>query len=228
MKQSLIRFTVLVGAILLSSVVQAEDEFQFWIDPADVALNLKKQVKATVQAQFRFGDGAELVRQHSDLGLMHTGLTDWLHASLNYRMIFRRREQDDFLRQDRVHLNFTFKGHWRNLGLSNRVRLEYNDLERVGDYQTIRNKFTINPPLEFKPNDQRLILAKQTLEPFGSYEIFYNTFDHTITRHRFQTGIAMALTDNIKGDISYIREESHSSIDPSNLNVLFMKIRFHF
>jgi len=228
MKQFLIVFVLVLGPILPSSVAQAEDEFQFWIDPADVALNLKEHVKSTVQAQFRFGDGGELIRQHSDLGLMYTGLADWLHASLNYRMIFRRLDQEDFLRQDRVHLNFTFKGYLLNLGLANRVRFEYNDLERVGDYQTIRNKIAINPPLEFKPNDQRVILSKYTLKPFGSYEIFYNTFDHTITRHRFQTGVAMALTDNIKGDISYIREESHSSIDPFNLNVLFMKIRFHF
>ena len=228
MKQSLIRFVVLVGVILIPSVVQAEDEFQFWLDPADVALNLKEQVKTTVQAQFRFGDGGELIRQHSDLGLMYTGLADWLHTSVNYRMIFRRLEQEDYLRQDRVYLNFTFRGHLMDFGLTNRVRLEYNDLERVGDYQTIRNKISINPPLEFKPSDQRVILPKYALKPFGSYEIFYNTFDHTFTRHRYQAGFAMALTDNIKGDISYIREESHSSIDPFNLNVLFMKIRFHF
>ena len=40
-----------LGILLLVSASQAEDEFQLWVNPADVALNLSEHFKGTVQAR---------------------------------------------------------------------------------------------------------------------------------------------------------------------------------
>ena len=211
-----------------SCEVQANDEFQLWVDPADVALNLSEHVRSTIQAQLRYDDGGRLVRQHSDVGIVYTGLMDWLHVGLNYRLIFRRLSDEAWKQQNRGHLNFTARGKLLRMGFSNRVRFEYNSLKDVGDYQTVRNKISLNPPLEFAPNENRRLLRRQTLKPFASYEIFYDTFDHAITRHRYQAGFSMAANKNIKGEISYMRSDDASSIELNDLNILLLRLRLQF
>lgn len=218
----------ILGILLLASASKAEDEFQLWVNPADVALNLSEDFRATVQAQLRYDDGGSLVRQHSDMGIVYTGLTDWLHAGINYRLIFRRVNNEEWKQQNRVHLNFTARGKLLGMGLSNRVRFEYNSLKDVGDYQTIRNKISLNPPLEFAPNENRRLLGRQTLKPFASYEIFYDTFDHAITRHRSQAGISVTASKNIKGEVSYMRSDRSSTIELDDLNIVFMRLRLQF
>ncbi len=208
--------------------VQARDEFQLWVDPADVALNVSEHVHSTIQAQLRYDDGGRLVRQHSDVGVVYTGLADWLHVGLNYRLIFRRLSDDAWKQQNRGHLNFTARGKLLGVGLSNRVRHEYNSLKDVGDYQTVRNKISLNPPLEFAPNENRRLLRRQTLKPFASYEMFYDTFDNAITRHRYQAGFSVAANKNIKGEISYMKSDDASSIELNDLNILLLRLRLQF
>lgn len=207
---------------------QAKDEFQFWVDPADVALNLSDRFRGTVQAQLRYDDGGRLVRQHSDVGVIYTGLADWLYVGLNYRLILRRLSDDGWKHQNRGHLNFTARGKLLGMGLSNRVRFEYNNLNDVGDYQAVRNKISLNPPLEFAPNENRRLLRRQTLKPFASYEIFYDTFDHAITRHRYQAGLSMTANKNIKGEMSYLRSDDASSIELNDLNILLLRLMLQF
>ena len=221
---------VLVVLIVLwfSCGAQAKDEFQLWVSPADVAMNLSEHFRGTVQAQLRYDDGGRLVRQHSDVGVAYTGLADWLQVGLNYRLIFRRLSDDAWKQQNRGHLNFTARGKLLRMSFSNRVRIEYNSLKDVGDYQTFRNKISLNPPLEFAPNENRRLLRRQTLKPFASYEIFYDTFDNAITRHRYQAGFSVAANKNIKGEISYMRSDDASSIELSDLNIVFMRLRLQF
>ena len=70
--------------------------------------------------------------------------------------------------------------------------------------------------------------GRQTLKPFATYEIFYDTFDHAITRHRYQAGISVAVSKNIKGEVSYLRSDRSSSIELNDLNIVLIKLRLQF
>ena len=114
------------------------------------------------------------------------------------------------------------------IAFSDRVRLEYSDFEGLGDFGTFRNKLTLNPPFELEPDRERLILRHYTLKPYGSYEIFYDTLDDTVTRHRLQAGLSLVFTDKIVGDISFIHEDSTSRINRNDLNVVAANLKLLF
>jgi len=68
----------------------------------------------------------------------------------------------------------------------------------------------------------------RSLTPYGGYEIFYDTLDNTITRHRFQAGLSIVFTDRLVGDISYLRENSTSSIDRNDFNIVSASLKLLF
>jgi len=220
---------LVLGSILLfvPCTARAGDEFQFWLG-ATAAVDLAKQWKATVGAQTRYDDRGSLTRHHSDLGVVYKGFADWLDVGLNYRAIFRRGLGDEWRNADRGYLNLTARHRFMGIAFSDRVRLEYSDFEGFGDFGTFRNKLTLNPPFELEPDRERLILRRYTLKPYGSYEVFYDTLDDTVTRHRFQAGLSIVFTDKIVGDVSFIYEDSTSSIDRNDLNVVAANLKLLF
>jgi len=191
-----VRALVLATVLLfIPCTAHASDEFQFWLG-ATTAVDLAKQWKATIGVQTRHDDRGDLVRHHSDLGVVYKGFADWLDVGLNYRAIFTKLVDEE----------------WRN----------------AGDFGTFRNRIMLNPPFELEPDRERLIFRRYTLKPYGGYEIFYDTLDNTITRHRFQGGLSVVFTDRIVGDISYIRENSSSSIERNDLNVVSASLKLLF
>ena len=227
--------TELKGWILSSGFIvlfaactaHAGDEFQFWLGGA-TALDLAEQWKATFGAQARYDDRGSLVRHHSDLGVVYKGLADWLDVGVNYRAIFTRLSDDEWRNARRGYLNVTARSRLMGIAFSDRVRLEYSDFEGFGDFGTLRNRIMFNPPFELEPDRERLILRRYTLKPYGGYEIFYDTLDNTITRNRFQAGLSIVFTDGLVGDISYLRENSTSSIDRNDFNIVSASLKLLF
>lgn len=217
------------GLVLLFAphTAYAGDEFQFWLG-ATTAVDLAKQWKATVGAQTRRDDQGDLVRYHSDIGVVYKGFAEWLDVGMNYRAMFTRAIGDEWKNANRGYLNVTARSRLMGIAFSDRVRLEYSDFEGFGDFGTFRNKISLNPPFELEPDRERLILRRYTLKPYGSYEIFYDTLDNAITRHRFQAGLSVVFTDKIVGDISFIRENSTSQIDRNDLNVVSANLKLLF
>jgi len=218
-----------LGFILLSvpCTARASDEFQFWLGGA-TAVDLAERWKATFGAQARYDDRGSLVRHHSDFGVVYKGFADWLDVGVNYRAIFSKLTDDEWKNANRGYLNVTARSRLMGIAFSDRVRLEYSDFEGFGDFGTFRNRIMLNPPFELEPDRERLIFRRYTLKPYGGYEIFYDTLDDTITRHRFQAGFSIVFTDRLVGDISYIRENSNSSIDRNDLNIVSASLKLLF
>jgi len=208
-------------------ITRAGDEFQFW-PGATTAVDLAEQWKATVGAQMRYDDRGSLIRHHSDLGIVYQGLADWLDVGVNYRAIFRKIAGDEWKNADRGHLNVTARSRLMGIAFSDRVRLEYSDFEGLGSFGTFRNKIILNPPFQLEPDRERLILRHYTVKPYGSYEVFYDTLDNEVTRHRFQAGLSVVFTDRIVGDISFIRQESTSRIDQDDFNIVSATLKLLF
>ena len=229
-----VRLRCLVGELALGFILLlvpwracAGDEFQFWLGGA-TAVDLAEQWKATLGAQARYDDRGSLVRHHSDFGVVYKGFADWLDVGVNYRAIFSKLTDDEWKNANRGYLNVTARSRLMGVAFSDRVRLEYRDFEGFGDFGTFRNRIMLNPPFELEPDRERLIFRRYTLKPYGGYEIFYDTLDDTVTRHRFQAGLSIVFTDRIVGDISYIRENSSSSINRDDLNIVSASVKLLF
>jgi len=221
--------TLVVGVLLLlvPCISRAGDEFQFWLGGA-TAVDLAEQWKATFGVQTRHNDQGDLVRHHSDLGVVYKGFADWLDVGVNYRAIFTKLSDEEWKNANRGYLNVTARSRLMGIAFSDRVRLEYSDFEGFGDFGTFRNRIMFNPPFELEPDRERLIFRRYTLKPYGGYEIFYDTLDNTITRHRFQAGLSIVFTDRLVGDISYLRENSTSSIDRNDFNIVSASLKLLF
>lgn len=216
---------VIIVAVLSSDICFGSSDFQWW-NAANVVVDLSKKWTFTFEEQLRMGeDAGTLVRHHSDFGAVYHGLADWLDLGINYRSIERKTNDGDWNHTDRVHTNFTFHGKLFGRGVSNRLRFEYDTGQRFKDFGTFRNKITLNPPFEFHP--RREIFKSYTIKPYWAYELFYDTLDDKITKHRYTAGLSLKLSENWFSKIYYMRQENSSSID-SALDVVGLQIKFLF
>ena len=86
-------------------------------------------VPLVLEEEFRFGDdGGNFYYQHSDLGLIYSGISDWVDVGINYRHVFLEKDSD-WKQENRPHLNATVKCKLLDFSLSNRGRLEYRNRE---------------------------------------------------------------------------------------------------
>jgi len=227
MKINVLKLIILVLSVtvLTGDMCFGSDDFQWW-NSANVAFDLSEEWTFVFEEQLRMGeDAGTLVRQHSDFGVVYHNLADWIDFGINYRSIEKKTNNGDWNHTDRGHINFTFYGKLFGRDISNRLRFTYENAQNVDDFGTIRNKFTLNPPFELHP--RREIFKSYTIKPYASYELFYDTLDDKITKHRFSGGLSLKLSENWYGKIYYMRQESSSSID-SDLNVLGLQLRFLF
>jgi hypothetical protein len=147
---------------------------------------------------------------------------------MNYRLVFRKLTEENWKHENRPHLNFTMRNRLFGIAFNDRVRLEYNSLEDLTDFGTIRNRIAINPPFELEPDKERLILRDYTVKPYGSYEFSFDTLDDSITRQRFQAGLSVAFTERGIGDLFYTRQDSRSTIDDTDLNITGVNLTLLF
>ena len=216
---------VLAVAALSSDICFAADDFQWW-NSANIVAELSEKWTFTFKEQLRMGDDAgTLIRQHSDFGAVYHGFADWFDLGINYRSIEKKSSDGDWDHSDRMHTNFTFHGKIFGRGVSNRLRFEYDTGQRMKDFGTFRNKLTINPPYEFHP--RREIFKSYIIKPFWAYELFYDTLDDKISKHRYTAGLSFKLSENWLSKIYYMHQESKSS-NNSDLNILGLQFKFLF
>lgn len=216
---------VLSVTVLTGDMCFGSGDFQWW-NSANIAFELSEGWTFTFEEQLRMGnDAGTLTRYHEDIGVVYHGLADWIDLGINYRSIEKKTDDGDWDHTDRGHLNFTFYGKLFGRDVSNRLRLEYNSGQAIDDFGTFRNKFTLNAPFELHP--RREIFKSYTIKPYLAYELFYDTIDDEITKHRFSSGFSLKFSENWFGKIYYMRQKSSSSID-SDLNVLGLQLQLLF
>lgn len=216
---------VIVVTVCINDICFGSSDFQWW-NSANIVADLSEKWTFTFEEQLRMGnDAGTLVVHHEDFGIVYQGLADWLSLGVNYRSIENKTDFGDWVHTDKVHTNITFYGKLFGRDVSNRLRFEYDTGQGVNDFGTFRNKLTLNSPMEFHPDRERFKLY--TVKPYGSYELFYDTLDNQIKRHRYSAGLSIKLSENWYSKIYYMHQEGKSS-NNSDLNVLGLQIRFIF
>jgi hypothetical protein len=220
-------FLALVATALTGSTCLGgdDDDFQFW-SHWNLAIDLSKGWTFTFEEQLRVGDDASrLTRHQSDFGVIYHNLAEWLDLGVNYRVLEDRRGSEEWERRDMGYVNVTFLGRIFGQDFKNRLRFEYESRDRIDDFGTIRNQFTLNAPFELHPRREKIKVY--TVRPYASYELFYDTVDDRINRHRIRAGLSGRWSTNVVTNIYYMRQQGTSSLE-ENLNVLGFRLRLMF
>lgn len=188
------------------------------INNFDVELN--KDWKTVFQQEMHFGnDGGHLYYQHYDLGLIYKGLGDWIDVGLNFRKGFKEDSADDWLQENRTHLNVTLKQKLGDIDVSMRNRLEFRDFENAEDRWRYRNKVTFKLPYE---------LTSLKLKPYIADEIFINLNEEGYSANRLYGGLSFKLFDNIKTSVFYFWQSSRANPGRNDTHAIGTKLVFAF
>jgi hypothetical protein len=196
------------------------DDFQYWTT-AGASVKINKDWGAEFTEEFRLGNkGGNLYYQQSDIGFIYSGLADWIDIGLNYGLVFEKDDKTDrWHRENRPHVNLTFKWKMWNLSLSDRNRFEYRDRENAKDLWRYRNKFTIKTPWK---------LTAWKLKPYVADEIFINLDDEHFNRNRFYAGVSTPLEEKLSLDVYYMLQSSRKGSDYTDYHVLGTALKFKF
>ncbi len=212
---------VVVINILLRGVCfgYSDKGFQWW-NTAVASFDIAKGWKCTFEEELRLGDdGGNLYYEHQDLGFVYSGLGEWIDLGANFRYVSEKGSNDDWLQENRPHLNATFKWSMFGLSVSDRNRFEYRDRKDEEDVWRYRNKVTVKFPFELTPFK---------LKPYVADEIFVTLNDDNIDRNRFYAGASFELTKGLDMDIYYMWQASRSAEEWIDINVLGTGLKFKF
>jgi len=207
--------------LLCGTVFGFDDgDFQYW-SSAGASVNINKDWKTEFTEEFRFGNkGGNLYYQSSDIGLIYSGFADWIDVGLNYGLIFEKDDKTDrWRKENRPHMNLTFKWKMWGLSLSDRNRFEYRDRQSAQNLWRYRNKFTIKTPWKLTP---------WKLQPYVADEIFINLDDEHFNRNRFYAGVSKELGEKLSLDVYYMRQSSRKHSDYTDYHVLGTAFKFKF
>jgi hypothetical protein len=222
-KRVLTVLCLLFFAVGSGSVLAAD--FQYRLKAENVA-GLGENWMATLSLESRLDDKGDQTHQHTDFGGIYLGLAEWFDIGARYRTIFRSEEESIWKRENRYYLDMVGRHTFYDVGLSHRVRLEYNDWQDgLDDFGTIRYRISINPPHALSRERERRVLKDYQYRPYANYELTANSFDEGVTRHAFEFGVSIELAESILGDIYYMYEKNLSEIDQVDLSAVGLTVK---
>ncbi|UCC97097.1 MAG: DUF2490 domain-containing protein [Phycisphaerales bacterium] len=171
-----------------------DGDFQFW-STAGVSFRLNKDWTGTVEERLKFGnDAGHLYLHQTDLGFVYGSLADWIDIGFNFKQSFREDRDGHWSRENRPHLNVTFKGRLGTLDVSDRSRLEYRDKEHQEDLWRYVNKFEIKLPCE---------LTAFRFRPYVADLVYINLQGHAFEQNRIYCGVTFDLSKNVESGLYY-------------------------
>ena len=216
-----LRFIRIIAiVVLISETCLAFDDgdFQYW-NTTEFSFDFNKDWEFTFEEELRFQDeGSRLYYHHSDLGFVYSGFADWVEFGLNYRQVISRNGNDDWVTENRPHVNITLMTKLAGLYLEDRSRFEFRDRNSKKDLWRYRNKFTIEFPK----------LATLQLQPYIADEVFINLDREGYNNNRFYAGSSFKLTKTIEADIFYMWQSTRSDGGRKDINVLGFKLEIAF
>ena len=195
-----------------------DNDFQYW-NTESLSWKANDDFKVTLEEEFRLGDdGGSFYYQHSDLGIVYSGITDWLDVGINYRHIFEKKS-GDWQQENRPHLNAIVKWRSFNSSFSNRGRFEYRNRESAEDFWRYRNKLALTLPFK---------MTRFDIQPYIADEIFYDFDDEDLIRNRLYSGFYLKLFNNLNSEVFYLWQRSKQSGGWDDIHVLGTKLKLTF
>ncbi|MBC8184076.1 DUF2490 domain-containing protein [candidate division KSB1 bacterium] len=200
------------NSILIS---QEDGDGQLW-NTNRIGIKLSTNWKIELEEEFRFGSQASDMYYHHTDGYLAYKLIEWFEVGASYRQIFELKNEN-WQREDRPHLNGTFKWNWLGVKFKDRSRFEYRIRAGKDSVWRYRNKFTVPFPISW---------TKFHISPFLCDEIFYEFNKTEITRNRLYSGVALSLSEKINVKIFYLWQSSKKVDDWIDYNVFGLYLSF--
>ena len=213
------------GAMLILAVIflcgysfAFEDgDWQYW-NTEGVSWKFNKDFKGIIEQEFRFGDKAsDFYYQHTDSGIVYSGLAKWLDLAANYRIIFEEKSQH-WHYENRPHFGATVKYDLQGVALSDRNRFEFRDKEVEKDGWRYRNRLTVKLPG----------FTKLDIQPYASDEFFYDFVKRELNTNWLIGGISFKIIKNLKGDVYYQWQYAKSEGKWKDTNMIGTKLSLSF
>ncbi len=193
---------------------------------AENVVGMGEDWKATLSFESRHVDKREQVHQHTDVGAVYIGLARWFDLGLRYRTVFSREDETEWSRENRYYVDMTARHAFYDLGLSHRVRLEYNSRDvGLDDFGTFRYRIAVNPPHALSRERERRDRNEYHFRPYANYELTANSFDEGVTRHAFELGISIELLESLLANLYCMYEENLSELEPEDLSVVGLVLK---
>jgi hypothetical protein len=211
-------FVMLVGVFNDASFAFDDGDVQYW-NTESISWKFTDDWKAKIEEEFRFGDDMQdFYYHHSDFGLSHSGLAEWLALGVHYRQVFEEKS-GVWKQENRPHLNATIKFKLEGLDVSNRSRFEHRDREDADTDWRYRNKSSVTFPIKWTTFE---------IQPYIAHEIFIDFDAEDFTRNRLYAGLGLKLYKQLTGEIYYLWQSTKSNEDWIDYNILGTKLKVSF
>lgn len=196
-----------------------ETDFQFWNDTQFIVpLNKKKDWNAVVWVFGRLGDTGKTVTDARAGGLLTKRLNKYLTLGGGYLY----RYSNPTFRQPRYESRYLgiatttvpFDKKW---ALVNRSMYQYENRYSRPNATVLRHRFWLK---------REVTVRKTKIEPFASFEAFYDFRLKNFARYRTQAGFTRRFNEKFAADFYYVRQdETGGGTRPGNLNGIASSFR---
>jgi hypothetical protein len=208
---------ILCFMVLGLKEAHAHTNWELW-DTDSVETHLKGPLYVGLEQEFHWGnDISRFSYEHTDLEFIDKQWS-WLHPALGYEFVYQK-NNDDWEKESRPHADLTLLGQWSGMKLSNRNRFEYRVLSNTKDSVRYRNKTELRFPWH---------LTFFKISPVLSYEYFSDFDQNSNNYYRLSGGLEFSLTDRLKAELYYLRQDGYDRNYSYDLKVAGIKLNYMF
>lgn len=199
-------------------LVSAATDTQYW-KTESLSWSVAKDWKLTLEEEMYFQDDAsDFYYQHTDLGVVYSGLTKWLDLGLNYRHVLSE-SKSVWKREERPHFSATVKFKLGDYALGNRSRFEYRIREDADDFWRYRNNTTVKFPWKW---------TRHEIQPYFADEFFVDFDQEDINENRQSYGFSFKITKHVGAEIYYMWRRVKSSDKWATNNIIGTRLKLAF
>lgn len=215
-------FVLIVAIMILNhssafAGVGDSNDFQYWSN-IGISVGVTEDWSLIVEEGFRFGDNSgEFYREHSDFGIMYSGLAKWLDIVANYRVIIRK-TGSRWTYEYRPNIDGIFNFGLHDFRIIDRNRWEYRYREVGDNGWRYRNKLTIELPG----------FTRVELRPFVADEVYIDFEKGGFARNRLFSGLLFRPSTHLKLEAFYLLQTNKEPPHWVNIHVLGTLIKFLF
>lgn len=193
---SLIAFFSFFAAVVPADARKAD--LQYW-HTETVSWKVADDWKVSLSNESYFDDDASHRYYHEgDIGVSYSGLAKWFDLSLNFKHVLTE-SKNKWRREERPHINGTFKFNICKFSFIDRNRFEYKIREAGTDFWKYRNLLTIKFPCKF---------TSLEIQPYIADELHV---DEVVSENRSYAGFTFKITKELGADIYYMQKRNRQS-----------------
>ncbi len=150
---------------------------------------------------------------------MYGSLADWIDLGFNYKEIFLEESDGHWSRENRPHVNVTFRGRLGALDWADGSRFEYRDMKNEEDIWRYVNRLKVKLPCEF---------TRFKFRPYFADYVFINLDGQTFDKNRVYSGVSFELSKDIESELYYFWQSGKLDDQWQDMSVLGLQLKIYF